>query len=454
MATKLAKHQSRAMQKALRKGRLALFHKMGRGKTLTALAALMKAWWDQRIECAAVFAPAYLKAVWRDEVEKHFKDALTDGLIRVVMVDGTRWPEYPEDAAGQLVIFIASIESLAYAKTLNAAKKTLNGRKFAMVIDEATAIKTPSAKRTRHAWQLGQLARLRLALTGTPITNGIENLYAIFRFLGPDIIGTKTYTAFKSRYCVMGGFQQKQVIGYRNKDELMMRIMPYADVQETNPDDFPQRLFQRIEVELTPQQKAALKDLRKGFLNLDPDNPEVITTALTFLLRAQQIIGGAFEEINPSPKHEALLELLEGIQEPVIIWFRFREELRRAESALRHLQPLTFHGDMSEKAKAESSRAFVDGKSSIMLTTYAGARGQTWIHAPYAIFFSRSFSYEDNEQAAARNWGRIGQEGQKRAVVYYDLIANHALDRLVHQNLKGKRELAVEVINYLKGGAT
>ena len=219
-----------------------------------------------------------------------------------------------------------------------------------MIVDESSKIKTHSATRTKKCITLGSLSEYRLILTGTPVTQGLHDLFAQMQFLHTGILNCKSYFQFKNMYCVMGGFENRSIIGYQRREELMGLISPYVDVvtKEDALPDLPPKVYQTIEVELTKEQKVAIEEL-KQIMRTESEGKELtVNTVLERLTRYQQIIGGNFpfndEEtggygVTPipgkNPKLDALVELIEPLEgEKVIIWARFRPELQAISERL------------------------------------------------------------------------------------------------------------------------
>src|SRR5690606_20687268 len=96
-----------------------------------------------------------------------------------------------------------------------------------IIADESHRIKTPGAQQSKAMGRLGQVAAYRLMLTGTPVTQNPLDLWSQYRFLDPSIF-PRSYYAFRNRYAVMGGYQNYQIVGYRNLDELVEKAHKIA----------------------------------------------------------------------------------------------------------------------------------------------------------------------------------------------------------------------------------
>ena len=86
-----------------------------------------------------------------------------------------------------------------------------------IIADESQRIKTHDAQQSKAMHQLGDIAKYKLILSGTPVQNNAIDIFSQYRFLDPTVFGMNYY-AFRGRYAIMGGFNQKQIIGYRDLD--------------------------------------------------------------------------------------------------------------------------------------------------------------------------------------------------------------------------------------------
>ena len=89
-----------------------------------------------------------------------------------------------------------------------------------IVCDESSKIKNPQAKQARALHKLGAAARFKAILTGTPITNSPLCFFSQYKFVDSGIFGNSFYS-FRTRYATMGGYGNKQVMGYKNLPELV-----------------------------------------------------------------------------------------------------------------------------------------------------------------------------------------------------------------------------------------
>ena len=118
-----------------------------------------------------------------------------------------------------------------------------------VIADESQRIKSHDAQQSRAMHQLGDKARYKLILSGTPVQNDAIDLYSQYRFLDPSVFGTNYYQ-FRNRYAIMGGFERRQIIGYRDMDELIRKEHSIAyRVTKEEALDLPEQTFENRDKE-------------------------------------------------------------------------------------------------------------------------------------------------------------------------------------------------------------
>lgn len=188
---------------------------MGCGKTLTAIAVAGAGYQQKRIGRVLIVAPTSVVAVWPKEFQDYAAFPYT---IRTLLgtkqqrlkalADLERFP-YPH-----LKVAVINYESTWREEIFDAL---LDFDADLVIADESQRIKSHDAAQSKAMHQLGDKARYKLILSGTPVQNEAVDLWSQYRFLDPTIFGTNFY-AFRSRYCEMGGFNRKQIVRYRDLD--------------------------------------------------------------------------------------------------------------------------------------------------------------------------------------------------------------------------------------------
>lgn len=113
-----------------------------------------------------------------------------------------------------------------------------------IIADESQRIKTHDASQSKAMHRLGDQARYKMILSGTPVQNEAIDIFSQYRFLDPAIFGLNFY-AFRSRYCEMGGFNRKQIVRYRDLDQLIKKEHSIAyRVTKDEALDLPEQTFE------------------------------------------------------------------------------------------------------------------------------------------------------------------------------------------------------------------
>lgn len=316
--------------------------------------------------------------------------------------------------------------------------------KLAVAIDESQGIKNSQAKRTKALQSIGKHAAFRHILTGTSVTKGIEDLYAQFNFLDPNILGFKSFYTFRNRYCLMGGFDNKQIVGYQNLPELLSAIAPYTHVVEGEMNLPPMGNETRI-VKLSSEQKRLLGELKDQMAMVMKETKITVDNALAYMTRASQIIGGFFPlgenqvaYLDDNPKLDELKELVAGTDKKIVIFTRFRPEAKLIERTF-HKNGIVRLGSDSPDPQALVDKFQQDPDTRLFVSTYAmGSLGFTLTAGKILAKYSGTFNYEDEVQSEKR----IHRIGQTEETTGIRILADCKLDRHIKAIAEQKRTLA------------
>lgn len=331
---------------------------MGCGKTLTTIAVAGALYNLGKIDRVLVVAPTSVCSVWPHDLNQF---ATFPWEARVLLGDKKKrlkalneLENWPFKALRIAVINYESTHREGIFEALAAYKPDL------IVCDESQRIKNPSAAQSKALHKLGDAAPFRMILSGTPVQNNAVDLYSQYRFLDPAVYGANFY-AFKNRYCIMGGYGQHQIVGYRNMDELVEKEHSVAyRVTKEECLDLPQQTFINRYVQFTDAEQAIYEQLRKSsFLELETGENVTATTILTMYLRLMQLTGGfltADESTRPKQVNTAKLDALADIVDDyvvdagkkLVIFARFRAEIAAIENLLRlrKIQYGSIYGDV------------------------------------------------------------------------------------------------------------
>ena len=428
----------------------ALLMEQGTGKTKVIIDNASYLYSKGEITSLVVIAPNGVHRNWLREVKTHMLEwCLNESFYYSSNMTKKRIAEFDEvyTAGNCLKIFTFNVEAFTSPKAIYYMNKILLANKVMLVVDESSRIKRPGAKRTKIITKFSKQADYKRIMTGTPVTKGAEDVYSQFRFLDPQILGYDSFYSFKAQYCIMGGFENRQVVSYQNIDELTRNIEGHSfRVLKKDCLDLPDKIYQRHYVEMTPKQKQLYQNLKKSFVaELEGQTVEA-PEAITRLLRLQQILCGWFpseqgvEKIEEkNPRIEALKEILSDIDSKVIIWARFKADLRAIERALGDLA-VSYHGDVTTDAREVAVDRFQnDPKIKYFIgQPQSGGIGLTLTAADYAIYYSNSFDLEQRMQSE----DRCHRIGTKNNVTYIDIETRGSVDTKIIKALRAKKNIA------------
>jgi SNF2 family DNA or RNA helicase len=290
----------------------------------------------------------------------------------------------------------------------------------------------------------------RIIATGTPITEGIEYLYGQLSFLSEDILGYDSYTTFTAQYCMKGGFENKQIVGYRNTEEISRKLSQHGLIlKKKDCVDLPDKIHMNTFVELTKEQRQAYKEMRANAMILLSDTEAVTAAnAMVQILKLQQILCGFSRDDDgnlveyPNNRVGACIDAVEAATGKVIVWARFHYDLDQLGAALKKagVKFVEYSGRIDSDVKEKNKTAFMtDPSVKVFLgTPRSGGTGLNLTIASTQVFYSNEFSAESRWQAE----DRIHRIGQTVAPTYIDLMVPGTVDERIATALKAKHNVA------------
>jgi SNF2 family DNA or RNA helicase len=465
---------------------------MGIGKTKISLDKMAQHYRDGDIEALVVFCPCSIRFNWVREISLHCAVAAESYVLSKLQTkkDTRDFIKFLDKNPSDFKILIVGTESVQTktSKVLLGVRDFISKHKYAVIVDEAHDIKNPKSNRSQNIIDVSKNAEYRLAMTGTPISQGILDLYGIFDFIDSNIIGVGDYWSFRNRYCVMEDIRidmfrkAKQIVGYQNIDELLDTIKPFVfEARKKDVLDLPNKTFMVRKVSLSAEHKSIYNEMQRNRQTSIGNNDINITAknAISAYSALQQIAGGyvsrgtgsytnsgdeireLVEVVSPN-KNPKIVELKKVISEipddqQIIIWARYRSEIKAISEALKDYRKDEYENDcavfidQTDEKRSKIISEMTDKKTRYFISTQqSGGTGITLTSVAYVIYYSNLFSYRDRAQSEDRNH-RIGQE---RNVTYIDLVAEGTVDETILGVLKDKKNLADYVMQNLKNGIT
>lgn len=437
-------HQIHAFNLGITLDAAAYFMEMGAGKTLPAIAVAGYRWLRGQVNRLLIVCPASVMPVWKQEFEKcsaiQYRVVVLDGPVKKRQEILANW----QDSFGLDVVVIN------YEGARNMVDDLLRWSPDMLIMDEAHRCKTPGSQQSKAMARIARAARYKLALTGTPITNSPLDVYGIYRALDPSIFGT-SFFAFKNRYAIMGGWENKQVVGYQRIDELAAKIHRIAfRVRKDECLDLPEMVDVYRTCNLEPKAQALYDQMRKeSFAELEAGETVIAANVLSKLLRLSQIAGGFLDgQQVSSAKLNLLSDILDDLEgQKAVIFVRFTAEKEAIEKLLtkKQIDFVSLDGSTPMKIRGALVERFqTDPECQIFVGQIAAAGTGITLHAANtAIFYSCSFSYSDLDQARSR----LHRSGQRHPVTNIFLTARGTVDEKIHAALAEKRDIAANIVD-------
>ncbi|BAP88396.1 putative helicase, superfamily II [Burkholderiales bacterium GJ-E10] len=431
---------------------------MGLGKTLQVIAFLLHGKPEARkprrtkdakatTRAALLIVPASLIANWVAEFRR-----FAPGL-RILVAHPSATPAaeirgLDQEEVGAYDAVITSYGTLARSPNLQAIAWR------AVVVDEAQAIKNPGTKQARAVKAVS--GSLRIALTGTPVENRLGDLWSIFDFINPGLLGTaREFSDFTARlarrdanpYGPLRALVRPYILRRMKTDRAIIADLPdKTEMVAYCPLTKPQAaLYQQAVDGLSADLETAQGASRRGLI-------------LAYLTRFKQIcnhprhwLGGADWVKDESGKFARLAEICETIrekQEKVLVFTQYQEATAPLAAFLAEVfgrPALVLHGKTPIKARQDLVARFQDDElvNAFVISLRAGGVGLNLTAASHVIHFDRWWNPAVENQATDRAY-RIGQ---KRNVLVHKLVCRGTIEERIDRMIAEKTALASDLLD-------
>ncbi len=415
---------------------------MGLGKTVQAIAVML----DRAAEgpCLVV-APTSVCPNWETEIAR-FAPTLTTHRLAAAADRGALI-----GGLGARDVLVCSYGLLHQATDL------LAGRPWQMVVlDEAQAIKNAETKRAQAS--LALQSGFRLALTGTPVENYLDELWSLFHFVNPGLLGSRE--GFQKRFAVP--IERDRDVTARQALRALIRPFLLRRTKAAVLSELPPRTEQTVTVEMAVPERAFYEALRQRALEsiaaIDAQSGESlggrrkiqILAEITRLRRAccnPALIDAAAGV--PSGKLEVFLDLVEELvrnRHRALVFSQFVGHLALVRAALdaRGIRYEYLDGSTPSAERERRVAAFQSGSAELFLISLrAGGTGLNLTAADYVVHLDPWWNPAVEDQASDRAH-RIGQE---RPVTIYRLIMQDSIEERILRLHRDKRDLATELLD-------
>ena len=465
-------HQLEAIRNAKEVKNYALFFEQGTGKTMTAINILRTQFTKkQEMMRTLILCPPIVIENWKREFKAHSNINQKD----IILLQGSQVKRVEtlkvhrlHNAMKKKLILVTNYEALLM-KDLMEIITTWGPEVF--VLDESHKCKDGKSKRTKAAVKIADKAKHTYLLTGTPVLNSPMDLFWQYRIMDSGKTFGKNFILFRAKY-----FYDKNAGMPKDKYFPDWNIKPNAlaamskklkptsmRVKKADCLDLPPLVRTKIEVPLNKMQAKAYEEMKRDFITYIESEACVAQLAITKALRLQQIVtghvktdDGNIKKLAPNifsiPRNQVLKDLLEEItpENKVLIWAVFKENYEAIRQVCDKVgvKYVECHGDIKNKQEQvdffntdESYRVFIGHPGS-------GGIGINLVTANTSIFYSRTFSLEQDLQAEARNH-RGGAERHEK-ITRYDLVSPDTLDEEILLRLSQKEAISEETLKDIR----
>lgn len=449
-------YQREAVDFALNRRGAALFLDQGTGKTWVTAAIVERMTAGQGEASILLVVPlANLETTWAATLER------VDGLI--VARD---WPTFSRTTGARCLL-------IHYEGLPAIIKKAKKHRWDLIVYDESQRLKARATKQSKMAekltWIRGANARVinpdcrRILLSGTPIEQSPIDLWGQFRFALPNVLPDR-WAKFERKWCKPTGY-----LGYKLKfkEELLPAFLRLIGphifrVKRGDVLDLPPLRIVDVRVDLLGQQARVYRDLERKMTTIVDGREVTADMAVTQLVRLQQVTGGfvrtdaTFEErvrarkrgqkratgrivIVGQAKIRKVKALVAREDKPIVIFCRYRTEVRLIDQALEDYRVGILTGKTKKKHRPALLRAFQRGEYDVLICQVrVGGVGIDLFKSHVGIVYSTTHSFIDYDQLIAR----LHRHGQTHAVRILRLIADNTVDEEIYDAVSSKRKVS------------
>ncbi|MDQ1354400.1 MAG: hypothetical protein QG657_4709, partial [Acidobacteriota bacterium] len=423
---------------------------MGLGKTIQLLAFLSVIKSRAGLPASLLVVPASLVSNWVDEIHRFFP-TLNYYVAHPGMQKGNK--NQPEDKDNKNKELLDRLDLVITTYAMSSKYEWIGAYTWAyIVLDEAQAIKNPGTAQTINIKKLK--AHNRIILTGTPIENRLSDLWSLFDFLNPGLLGNrKEFSEFSKK---LNGSPD----GYARLRKLVTPfILRRMKTDKKIISDLPDKVEMKTYAVLSKKQILLYHQLVREVEQIlfKVEGIERKGLILASLMKFKQICnhtdqylgGGGYEE-NDSGKFTRLREICETIyekRERVLVFTQFKEitePLARFLAGVFNKEGLVLHGSVPVSKRKDIVRQFQgdDYVPYMVLSLKAGGVGLNLTRANHVIHFDRWWNPAVENQATDRAF-RIGQE---KNVLVHKFLTQGTVEEKIDRMLEEKSRLSADVI--------
>lgn len=433
------KHQKEGIAYCLNLPKTALWLDLGLGKTFTSIHVVKFRVLNNGVNRIVVVLPVSLMEQWAGEIERFFPGN------HIAFIDGT--PDRKRKRLAALPVDKPSFSLISYESVGSLLPELQEACFDHFILDEATKIKNPKAKRTKSILTLCKDIQYGIELTGLPYLNNPTDLFSQFQALDTTVYGHDQWL-FEDRYIDWMKMPFGRVIrGFKHMDDLKRRAY-FIAFSRTKKDcvDLPEKVYSVRKLPMYDSQlewynkvkENAIKEVNTGLAVKQLEKLTQVTSGFLQLDDGQTVW---FD----SPKYAEICDIIQDSDEHYIIWAKHREAMKRMLAALR--QRNIPCGELSRHVTQAEKNSYIKGFTQTgtvkalvcQLTSESKGHNLTSkVKSVNAIYLESNLSVDDRWQSESRNH-RIGMNG---TASYIDVVINDTFDEAILDVLKSKLEIS------------
>ncbi|MCL1079265.1 DEAD/DEAH box helicase [Parashewanella spongiae] len=419
---------------------------MGLGKTMQVISLLLR---SPQKQPAILIAPTSVVGNWFKELQKFAPE------IKALIHHGSNRKNIAfADQVAQYQVVITSYGLLRKDKTI---LKDIDWSRI--IIDEAQNIKNPMAQQTKALLSLS--APSRLALTGTPIENRLMDLWSIFNFLNPGLLGSQA--SFRKQFETPiqrdNNLVQNKLLKRIVEPFILRRLKTDKNIIQDLPDKIEQKVYCQLSGEQASLYQTLVDEITEQIEEAESDNAKQKAVMLSALLKlkqccnhpAQLLQDGSDFSVERSIKLQRLVELCTEAmnnQESILIFSQFTDICGQLELLLKKQHGFNtyyLHGGTSRTKREKMVDEFQQTETApsiFILSLKAGGVGITLTKANHVIHFDRWWNPAVENQATDRAF-RIGQN---KTVFAHKFISIGTIEEKIDDMLESKQKIADSIV--------
>jgi SNF2 family DNA or RNA helicase len=412
-------------------GHICLFDEMRTGKTKQAVDIATWLLKNKMVQRVLVIVPNTIKRVWMNEI---MLDSPMYGLLSCI-IQGTK-DQKAALWAQKMFFYIVNYEcARADEEEMKVWEEDCRHTGYLLICDEAHKLKNPQSKQSKAILSLNPT--YSIFMTGTPVANRPEDAFSMADFICPGVLG-QNIEYFQERFGIRGGYQGRQITGYRDLDEVKYRLARLSMRRLRKDIIFDQAVRADRYGTLSGDQKKAYDDMRDFLwaeISKETEWTEIrAQNHMVKILRLQQITSGYLPKVPDSDgmffleqfastssklaqtdedvvwfdNNWKLAELDEFIDEylddfgKIVIWSRFVPPILKLVKRYGKYGAVHIRGQMGEKAVDNMYRFQQDPSCRIMIAQIQTSEGKGFQPATLCIFWDKWWSPHLNKQAEDR----------------------------------------------------